>query len=159
MKDCRKVIKKEEENEKYMVKDIGFPKHYQTKIMKNINQLFNDKNGKEKAINDIKNDDVRYQFFYFFTSMLLHYKSFIANDKNILISNYKSEEIDSIDINRLFKIQDFILKSDDSLDFFTNFMSTRIWKIFLIKKEREPIQFFVKIWKIWNFLLLKLKKL
>lgn len=133
LKDCRKVIKKEEENEKYMVKDIGFPKHYQTKIMKNINQLFNDKNGKEKAINDIKNDDVRYQFFYFFTSMLLHYKSFIVNDKNILISNYKSEEIDSIDINRLFKIQDFILKSDDSLDFFTNFMSTRIWKIFLIK--------------------------
>jgi hypothetical protein len=133
LKDYKKTIKKEEQNEKYMVGDVNFPKHYQTKTMKNINQLFHDKNGKPTNINNIQNDSIRYQFFYFFTSMLRHYKPFLVNEKKNLINLYPKIENDSIDINSLFKFQEFILKSDDSMDFFNYFMSTRIWKNFLIK--------------------------
>ena len=133
LRDYSKSIKKQEENEKYMVKDVYFPKHYQTKTMKNINQLFHDKNGKPNNINNIPNDDIRYQFFYFFTSMLQHYKSFLNNDKTNLSTLYTRVENDTIDINKLFKFQEFVLKSDDSMDFFNYFMSTRIWKNFLIK--------------------------
>ena len=135
LKDCNKLMKKDEMSEKYNIKEVNFPKHYQTKLMKNLNQLFLGKNGTQKNINDVKNDDIRYQFFYFFISMLQHYKSFLtSNENNRLVQLYSKVESDSNDIvNDLFKFQEFILKADDSIDFYQYFIKTRIWKTFLIK--------------------------
>ena len=135
LKDCNKVMKKDEISEKYNIKEVNFPKHYQTKLMKNLNQLFYGKSGTQKNINNVKNEDIRYQFYYFFTSMLQHYKSFlITNENNSLVRLYSKVESDSNDIvNDLFKFQEFILKADDSIDFYNFFIKTRIWKTFLIK--------------------------
>lgn len=65
--------------------------------------------------------------------MLQHYKSFLVNDSQKLLLLYTKVENDTIDLNDLFKFQEFILKTDDSIDFFNFFMATRIWKNFLIK--------------------------
>ena len=135
LKDFNKVIKKEGEDSQKLLnvlKEITFPKHYLSKIMKNLNQLFHDKNGIKNNINDIENDDIRFKFYYFFISMLQHYKNFLINDKTKLIELYSKVESDSIELNDLFKFQDFI-RSDDSFEFFNQFMLTRIWKNFLIK--------------------------
>ena len=133
LKDYNKPMQKNKMTEKYLIKDVNFPKHYQTKFMKKINRLFNGKSGTQAIINDVLNDDIRYQFYYFFTSMLQHYKTFLINDSQKLLSLYSKVEYDTIDLNDLFKFQEFILKADDSIDFFNFFMSTRIWKNFLIK--------------------------
>ena len=134
LKDYNKNMQKNKMTEKYLIKDVSFPKHYQTKFMKKLNRLlFNGKSGCQKIINDAINDDIKYQFYYFFTSMLQHYKSFLVNDSQKLASLFSKVENDTIDLNDLFKFQEFILKTDDSIDFFNFFMATRIWKNFLIK--------------------------
>lgn len=133
LKDYNKNMQKNKMTEKYLIKDVTFPKHYQTKFMKKLNRLFNGKSGCQIIINDVLNDDIRYQFYYFFTSMLQHYKSFLVNDSQKLLLLYTKVENDTIDLNDLFKFQEFILKTDDSIDFFNFFMATRIWKNFLIK--------------------------
>ena len=133
LKDYNKVMQKNKITEKYLIKDVSFPKHYQTKLMKNLNQLFYGKSGTQKNIYEMKNDDIRYHFYYFFTSMLQHYKSFLNNDNKNLIQLYLKVEKDNIELNELFKFSEFILKADDSIDFYNFFMSTRIWKTFLIK--------------------------
>jgi len=131
LKDYNKSIKKEEEDKKNIIKDVSFPKHYLMKLMKNLNQIFSDLNKIIKTENDI-----REQFYYFFISMLQHYKTFLNNNKINLKKIYNKAEnnlVELINVNELFKFQDFILKTDDSLDFFNSFMSTRIWKSFIIK--------------------------
>ena len=134
LKDFNKVLQKSKVTEKYLIKDVNFPKHYLTKLMKNLNQLFYGKNGTQKNINSVQNDDIRYQFYYFFTSMLQHYKSFLnITDSNKLIKSYSKVENDTIELSDLFKFQEFILRADDAIDFYNFFMNTRIWKMFLIK--------------------------
>ena len=133
LKDYTKIMEKNIKIEKYKIQDANFPKHYLTKLMKNLNQLFYGKDGTRKNIKDVQNDDIRYQFYYFFTSMLQHYKSFLNTETNKLIQLYSKVESDTIDINDLFKIQDFIYKDDDSIIFYTFFVKTRILKSFIIK--------------------------
>jgi len=131
LKDYNKSIKKEEDDKKNIIKDVNFPKHYLMKLMKNLNQISSDLNKAIKGENDI-----REQFYYFFISMLQHYKTFLNNNKIYLKQIYNTSEnnlVELTNINDLFKLQDFILKTDDSLDFFNSFMSTRIWKSFIIK--------------------------
>ena len=124
----------QKENTNIITKETNFPKHYQTKLMKNLNQLFYGKNGTQKNINDVENDDIRYQFYYFFASMLQHYKPFLKTDNNLLSKYYAQVESDSIKVNeQLFKIQEFILKDEDSIFFYKYFIETRIWKNFIIK--------------------------
>ena len=133
LKDYTKIMEKSISIEKYKIQDANFPKHYLTKLMKNLNQLFYGKDGTRKNIKDAQNDDIRYQFYYFFISMMQHYKSFLNTESNKLIQLYSKVESDSIDINDLFKIQDFIYKDDDSIIFYTFFVKTRILKSFIIK--------------------------
>lgn len=133
LKDFNKVMQKNKLTGNYLIKDVNFPKHYLTKLMKNLNQLFYGKNGSLKSINTVENDDIRYQFYYFFSSMLQHYKSFLITDSNKIIQSYSKVENDTIDLNDIFKFQEFLLKADDSIDFFNFFVHTRIWKTFLIK--------------------------
>ena len=133
LKDFNKVMQKSKLKENYLIKDANFPKHYLTKLMKNLNQLFYGKNGTQKIINNVQNDDIRYTFYYFFTSMLQHYKSFLNTDSDKLIRSYSNVENDTIELKDLFKFQEFILKADDAIDFYNFFMNTKIWRTFLIK--------------------------
>ena len=137
LKDYNKLVRKEGEDKQNiinLIKDTtNFPKHYLSKLMKNLNQLFHDKNGIKNNINDIQNDDIRFKFYYFFISMFQHYKYFLINDKKSLIDLYSKVENDTVELNDLFKFQDFIVRADDSFEFFNYFMVTRIWKNFLIK--------------------------
>ena len=131
LKDFNKLmIKNNRTIEKYLTKGVNFPKHYQSKLLKNLHQLVLTKNNQFNK--DVKNEDIRYQFYYFFTSVLQHYKSFINNDK--LSNLYTKVENDTIDLNDLFKFNEFILKAEDSIDFYNFFMNTKIWKDFLLKK-------------------------
>ena len=132
LKTYNKDLQKENSNIK--INEINFPKHYQTKLMKNLNQLFYGKNGTQKNRNDDENDDIRYQFYYFFTSILQHYKPFLNNDNKSLIQLYSQVENENFKVNeRLFKYQEFILKDDDSIFFYKYFINTKIWKTFIIK--------------------------
>ena len=133
LKDFNKPMQKNRMIEKYLITEVNFPKHYQTKLLKNLHQLFYGKNSTQNLNREVKNEDIRYQLYYFFTSMLQHYKSFINID-NKLISLYQKVENDTIDLNELFKFQEFILKAEDSIDFYNFFISTKIWRNFLLKK-------------------------
>ena len=109
------------------------PKHYLEKLVKNLSILLFNKNGTKKNNSDIGNDEIRYQFYYFFVSMLQYYKSSLNNDKNNLKDLYSKVENDTVDLYDLFKFQDFLLKVDDSIDFYNFFVRTKIWKNFIVK--------------------------
>ena len=135
LKDCQKKMERNKLPGRYMLNKPNFPKHYLEKLMKNLNNLFIGKNGMQKIISYgyVENDEIRYQFYYFFISMLQHYKSYLNIDKINSIENYSKVENESFNINELFKMNDFIFKDNDSIEFFQFFMDTQIWKSFLMK--------------------------
>ena len=134
LKDFKKPIEKKTTPSKYMINEPNFPKHYHEKLIKNLNNLFIGKsNGIQGMLITCENDEIRSQFYYFFISMLQHYKAYLCNDQTNLINMYSKVENGSYNINELFKMTDFIFKDNDSIEFFQIFMDTKIWKTFLFK--------------------------
>ena len=134
LKDLKKPIEKKTTPAKYMINEPNFPKHYHEKLIKNLNNLFIGKNsGIQGMLSTCENDDIRGQFYYFFISMLQHYKTYMCNDQTNLINIYSKVENESYNINELFKMTEFIFKDNDSIEFFQIFMVTKIWKTFLFK--------------------------
>ena len=133
LKDFDKKIEKNKKIEKYSRRDVSFSKHYLGKSMKKLNKLLNGKNGLKKKINEINNDEVRYEFYYFFISMFQNYKSFLNLNETQLKQLFKEVENNTIEINKIFKYQEFISKDMESIDFYSCFMNTKILKIFLVK--------------------------
>ena len=136
LKDFDKKIEKNQKIEKNSnsKKHINFPKHYLGKRMKKLNKLILGKNGTKKKINEIENNEVRYEFFYFFISMFLHYKSFLnLNDHDSLLKYYRDSDNIPIKIEQIFNYKEFISKDMDSIEFYGAFLNTKIFKNFLIK--------------------------
>ena len=133
LKEFDKKIEKNNKIEKYSKNEVTFSKHYLSKRMKDLNKLLKGKNGRTKKINEIENHELRYIFFYFFISMFKNYKSFLKLNPAQLNQYFKDVENNKIEINQIFKYQEFISKDMDSIDFYGFFMNTKIFKNFLIK--------------------------
>ena len=134
LKDLKKQLEKNEILSKYMLNEPKFPSHYHEKLIKNLNNLFIGKNtGIQSLLSTCENDDIRSQFYYFYISMLQHYKAYLCNDPTNLTNIFSKVENESYNINELFKKTEFIFKDNDSIEFFQIFMVTRIWKSFLFK--------------------------
>ena len=114
---------------------IKLPKYYLQKLIKNLNKLLYEKTT-TKNIYDVSTEDIAFSFYYYFTAVFMHIDSFLINDETILINNYSKVENDTIKINELFKIDEFIAKEEESnMDFFRYFIpKTKIWRNFIIKK-------------------------
>ena len=137
LKDFDKRIEKDKKVEKISRKNANFSKHYLNKLMKKINnKLFTAKGGVKKElnerINEIDNDELRYDFFYFFISMFQNYKSYLKIDPSKFNQYYNSIENNTLEIDQIFKYEEFISKDMESIDFYSCFMNTKILKIFLI---------------------------
>ena len=130
LKEFDKKIEKNNKIEKYSKNEVSFSKHYSEKAMKNINKLLM---GKNMKINEIEEHEIRYIFFYFFISLFQNYKSYLKLNPNQLIQYFKDVENNKIEVNQIFKYQEFISKDMDSLDFYGFLMNTKIFKNFLIK--------------------------
>ena len=137
LKEFDKRIEKDKKVEKLSKKDASFSKHYLNKSMKKINsKLLTGKSGTKKEItekiNDIDNDELRYEFFYFFISMFQNYKSFLKIEPAKFNQYYTNIENKTLKIDQIFKYEEFISKDMESIDFYSCFMNTEILKIFLI---------------------------
>ena len=133
LKEFDKKIEKNNKVEKYSKNEVTFNKHYLTKSMSNLRKLFIGKNRTKKQINEIENTDVRHIFSYFFISLFQNYKSNLNLNSNQLSQYFKDVENNKIEINRIFNYKEFISKDMESIDFYSFFMNTKIFKNFLIK--------------------------
>ena len=134
LKDFSGKIEKNQKVNKISKKDIKFPQHYLDKLIKNISNLLIDENRLKKKINDIKSEDIRYVFFYFFISMFQNYKSFLELSPKELKDAFTGlDNYNKIDIKKMFKCDEFISKDMDTIDFYGCFLDTKIFKNFLIK--------------------------
>jgi len=103
LKDCQKKMERNKLPGRYMLNKPNFPKHYLEKLMKNLNNLFIGKNGMQKIISYgyVENDEIRYQFYYFFISMLQHYKTFLNNNKINLKQIYNTSENNLVELTNI----------------------------------------------------------
>ena len=132
LKEFDKKIEKNNKIEKLPKNKVTFNEHYLNKAMKNFNELLIGKNAVKNKINEIDNYVVRYQFFYFFISLFQNYKSFLVLDHS-LHGQFKELEKNKLEVNKIFKFQEFITKDMESIDFYGSFINTKIFKNFLIK--------------------------
>ena len=133
LKDFDKKIEKNQKIEKSSKEYINFPKHYLNKTIQKLIKLSIGKGGSKKNISEIDNNNVRYEFFYFFVNMFQHYKSFLNLNSTDLLQYYKDAENNSIKTDTIFNFKEFISKDMDSIDFYGSFINTKIFKNFLIK--------------------------
>ena len=129
----KKIEKNAEKETKYSKEKVSFPKHYLGKAMKRITKLIIGKNGAKTNLDDSDIDKVRYEFYYFFISTFQNYKSFLILNKDTLIKLYKDVEKRTIEIDKIFRYQEFISKDMESIEFYDFFVKTKILKTFLLK--------------------------
>ena len=134
LKDFDKKIEKNQKIEKNSKKHINFPKHYLNKtIMKKLNKLLRGKGGTKKKFNEIDNNELRYEIFYFFISMFKNYKSYLNLNDPDLLKYYRDSDNVPLKVEQLFNFKEFISKDMDSIEFYGAFLNTKIFKNFLIK--------------------------
>ena len=133
LKGFDKKIEKNKNIEKYSKKNVTFSKHYLNKSIEKISRLLIGKNCIKKKMSEINIEEVRYEFYYFFISLFKNYKSFLNLDARQLNQNYRLVENNIIEIDKIFRYQEFISKDMDAIDFYSCFMNTKILKNFLVK--------------------------
>ena len=126
------------------ITDIDLPLHYKKKLSDQMVKYL--KKLKEYMIKnedkDSFNNTIRNAFFYFMTSIFFDYERYIKYDKNSFdyIDKYLYTKSKLFDINEIFNVKEYINAHSIDVDFYKKFITTEIFKAFLIKKI-YPITF------------------
>ena len=121
--------------------DINLPEKITNKLSKDLNSYVS-KNG-DKIQNENYSPEfnkmIGEEFFYsYFAILLQNYHNYLFNDeeniRKIISNEILSKNEESIDIEKLFSISQFIQHNKTDTNFYSHFFKTRIFKNFIIRK-------------------------
>jgi len=127
-----------------IIHKIFLPERYTDKLKSKLEEYQKDKNSKNTEYGLNNNNKIGEDYFhYYLASILLTYNNYMFNveeEVKKLCEEILTKDEDEINIEKLFKIEQFLHDNSD-FDFYNMFFRTKIFKHFIIKKYlNEPLE-------------------
>ena len=121
------------------------PDRYTSKLKSKLDSYLKDNSSKSGEYGLNNNKKIGEEFFYYYlASVFLYYNNYLFNeDENIknICEEILTKNEDEINIEKLFKVEQFLHDYKDDYDFFSKFFKTKIFKNFIIKKYvNDPLE-------------------
>lgn len=144
--DTSQCISKNAYNGKYDdIHNSYLPERYTAKLKTKLDTYLKDNSSKSEEYGLNNNIKIGEDFFYYYlASIFLYYNNYLFNEeeniKNICEEILTKNE-DEINIEKLFKVDQFLHDYKDDYEFFCKFFKTKIFKSFIIKKYlNDPLE-------------------
>ena len=144
--DTSQCTSKDAYNGKYNdIYNSYLPERYTAKLKLKLDNYLKDNSSKSEEYGLNNNIKIGEQFFYYYlASIFLYYNNYLFNEeeniKNICEEILTKNE-DEINIEKLFKVEQFLHDYKDDSEFFSKFFKTKIFKNFIIKKYlNDPLE-------------------